>query len=126
MLFDDGGDDDGGVIRTEVLRRTAVKTVTTRGQDHYHRGRPAGPVLPGPRLVVLQADHPERAERACPTVRTRCANMDPVGRTVYDTLLFACTANTSGLMSQPSGVRLWRASIDGNATATWRSGSAAG
>jgi glycosyltransferase involved in cell wall biosynthesis len=78
LLFDSGGDDDGGVIRTGVLRRVARK-------DSYHhadRTIIAELALHGPFVQVkdwlyLRRDHPDRAERACPTVRTRCANMDP-------------------------------------------------
>ena len=78
MLFDNGGDDDGGVIRTEVLRRTAVKN------SYHHADRTTitevglhGPFYQVPDWLYFRRDHPERAERACPTVRTRCANMDP-------------------------------------------------
>ena len=78
MLFDSGGDDDGGVMRLAVLRRTAMK-------DSYHhsdRTIIAELALHGPFYQVqdwlyFRRDHPEQAERACPTVRSRCANMDP-------------------------------------------------
>lgn len=78
LLFDSGGDDDGGVIRTEVLRRTAMKG------SYHHADRTIitevglhGPFYQVPDWLYFRRDHPERAERACPTVRTRCANMDP-------------------------------------------------
>ena len=59
MLFDDGGDDDGGVIRTEVLRRTATEgQLPPRGPDHHRRARLARPVPPGPGLAVLPARPP--------------------------------------------------------------------
>ncbi len=78
MLFDSGGDDDGGVMRTEVLRRTAMK-------DSYHHSDRTiitelalnGPFYQVPEWLYFRRDHPGRAERACPTVRSRCANMDP-------------------------------------------------
>lgn len=78
MLFDDGGDDDGGVIRAEILRRTAMK-------DSYHHADRTiiaeialhGPFYEVPDWLYFRRDHPERAERACPTMRGRCANMDP-------------------------------------------------
>jgi len=78
MLFDDGGDDDGGVIRAEVLRKTAKK-------DSYHHADRTiitelglhGPFYQVADWLYFRRDHPERAERACPTVRSRCANMDP-------------------------------------------------
>ena len=78
LLFDNGGDDDGGVIRTEVLRRTAMKG------SYHHADRTIiaelsllGPFYQVPDWLYFRRDHPERAERACPTVRARCANMDP-------------------------------------------------
>jgi glycosyltransferase involved in cell wall biosynthesis len=77
-LFADGGDDTGGVMRTAVLRRTplhgsyhhADRTVITEVSLH-------GPFYQVPDWLYFRRDHPERAERACPTVRSRCANMDP-------------------------------------------------
>jgi glycosyltransferase involved in cell wall biosynthesis len=78
MLFDSGGDDDGGVIRTEVLRQT------TPHDSYHHADRTIvaelalrGPFYHVPGWLYFRRDHPERAERACPTVRTRCANLDP-------------------------------------------------
>jgi glycosyltransferase involved in cell wall biosynthesis len=71
-------DDIGGVIRTDVLRRTSL-----HGSYHYaDRAIQAeiglyGPFCQVPDWLYFRRDHPERAERACPTVRTRCANMDP-------------------------------------------------
>jgi len=78
LLFVSGGDDDGGVIRTEVLRRTAMK-------DSYHHADRTiiaelalmGPFCHVPDWLYFRRDHPARAERACTTVRSRCANMDP-------------------------------------------------
>jgi glycosyltransferase involved in cell wall biosynthesis len=78
LLFDSGGDDDGGVIRTAVLRRIARK------DSYHHADRTTiaelalyGPFYQVPDWMYFRRDHPERAERACPTVRSRCANMDP-------------------------------------------------
>jgi glycosyltransferase involved in cell wall biosynthesis len=78
LLFDNGGDDDGGVMRTHVLRRTAMK------ESYHHADRTIiaelalhGPFYQVPDWLYFRRDHPERAERACPTVRSRCANMDP-------------------------------------------------
>jgi glycosyltransferase involved in cell wall biosynthesis len=79
MLFGSmWGDDLGGVIRTKILRRTAL-------HNSYHYADRAiqaeiglyGPFYQVPDWLYFRRDHPERAERACPTVRTRCANMDP-------------------------------------------------
>jgi hypothetical protein len=77
-LFANGGDDTGGVIRTAVLRRTPLlgsyhhsdRTVITEVALH-------GPFYQVPDWLYFRRDHPERAERACPTMRSRCANMDP-------------------------------------------------
>ena len=65
-------------MRTDVLRRTALhgshhhadRTITTEIALH-------GPFYQVPDWLYFRRDHPEREERACPTVRTRCANMDP-------------------------------------------------
>ena len=78
MLFDSGGDDDGGVMRTAVLRRIAKK-------DSYHHSDRTiiaelslhGRFYQVPDWLYFRRDHPDRAERACPTMRSRCANMDP-------------------------------------------------
>ena len=78
VLFDDGGDDDGGVMRTKVLRQTAMK------ESYHHADHTIiaelclyGRFYQVPDWLYFRRDHPERAERACPTVRSRCANMDP-------------------------------------------------
>ncbi len=78
LLFDSGGDDDGGVVRTDVLRQTAMK------ESYHHADRTIiaelalyGPFYQVPDWLYFRRDHPERAERACPTVRSRCVNMDP-------------------------------------------------
>ena len=78
ILNDSGGDDDGGVMRKEVLLRTAMK-------DSYHHADRTiiaelvlhGPFYQVPDWLYFRRDHPERAERAHPGVRARCANMDP-------------------------------------------------
>ena len=78
LLNDSGGDDDGGVMRREVLLRTAMK------ESYHHADRTiiAELALHGPFYQVqdwlyFRRDHPQRAERAHPGVRARCANMDP-------------------------------------------------
>jgi glycosyltransferase involved in cell wall biosynthesis len=77
-LFADGGDDTGGVMRTAVLRRTPLHG------SYHHADRTVitevslyGPFYQAPDWLYFRRDHPERAERACPTMRSRCANMDP-------------------------------------------------
>lgn len=78
ILFDSGGDDDYGIIRIDVLRRTAMK------ESYHHADHTIiaelglhGPFYQVPDWLYFRRDHPERAERACPTMRSRCVNMDP-------------------------------------------------
>jgi glycosyltransferase involved in cell wall biosynthesis len=78
MLFDSGGDDSEGVIRVDVLRRTAP-------YDSYQRSDRTltaeiglhGPFYTVPDWLYFRRDHPERAERAYPDVQTWCAHLDP-------------------------------------------------
>ncbi|MGO9160444.1 MAG: hypothetical protein ACLP7J_06975 [Streptosporangiaceae bacterium] len=77
LLFDSGGDDDGEIMRTAALRRTAMK------ESYHHADRTIiaelalhGPFYQAPDWPYFRRDHPERAEQACPKVRSRCANMD--------------------------------------------------
>ena len=79
LLFVSGGDDDYGVIRTEVLRRTAMK-------DSYHHAdrtiiaelRLYGRFYQVPDWLYFRRDHADRAERRVPDrCGGRCANMDP-------------------------------------------------
>ncbi|MDT8909834.1 glycosyltransferase family A protein [Amycolatopsis sp. PS_44_ISF1] len=78
LLFEPGGDDFYGVVRTDVLRR-----VTPMGSYH-HADRTYvaelalhGPFHQVPELLYFRRDHPDRAERANPGKRARCANLDP-------------------------------------------------
>jgi len=78
MLFANGGDDVYGIVRADVLRRTALHG------SHHHADRTIttdiallGPFYQVPEYLYFRRDHPGREERACPTLRTRCANMDP-------------------------------------------------
>ena len=78
VLYEEGGDDDGGVIRMSVLCRTPLF-------DSYHHADRTlvaelalrGPFYQVPDWLYFRRDHPERAERKFPTVRTWCANLDP-------------------------------------------------
>jgi len=78
LLFVSGGDDDYGVVRTEVLRRTAMK-------ESYHNADRTiiaelslyGRFYQVPDWLFFRRDHADRAERAFPSMRRRCANMDP-------------------------------------------------
>lgn len=78
LLLDNGGDDDGGVMRRAALLRTAMK------ESYHHADRTIiaelalhGPFHQVPEWMYFRRDHPERAERAHPGIRARCANMDP-------------------------------------------------
>jgi glycosyltransferase involved in cell wall biosynthesis len=78
LLHDNGGDDDGGVMRRAVLLQTAMKN------SYHHADRTTitelalyGPFYHVPEWMYFRRDHPDRAERAHPDVRARCANMDP-------------------------------------------------
>lgn len=78
MLFADGGDDVYGVVRADVLRRTALHG----SYHHADRVITAELALHGPFYQVrdwlyFRRDHLDREERACPTPRTRSVNMDP-------------------------------------------------
>jgi glycosyltransferase involved in cell wall biosynthesis len=77
LLFDTGGDDDGGVIRTSVLRRTPLN------DSYYHADRTVvtelalyGPFYQVPDWLYFRRDHPERLTRVV-DVRTWCATQDP-------------------------------------------------
>ena len=78
LLFASGGDDDNGVIRSRVLR-----SVAPHGSYHHaDRVIVAELVLHGrflqvPDWLYFRRDHPNRSERANPTIRKRCANFDP-------------------------------------------------
>ena len=78
LLFDSGGDDDYGVIRLDVLRKTAMKE-SYHHADHTIVAELAlhGAFRQVPDWLYFRRDHQDRAERACPTVRSRCVNMDP-------------------------------------------------
>ena len=77
-LVANGGDDTGGVIRTEVMRRTTLlnsfhhadRTITTELALH-------GPFHQVPDWLYFRREHDDRNERTSPTVRARCANLDP-------------------------------------------------
>ena len=78
FLAASGGDDIYAVIRTSTLRRVLP-------QDSYHHAEHPivaalclhGPFVQVPEWLYFRRDHPQQAERACTTMRSRCANMDP-------------------------------------------------
>jgi glycosyltransferase involved in cell wall biosynthesis len=77
MLFDGWGDDEGGVVRTTVLRQTPLhgsyhfsdRTFTAEIALH-------GPFYTVPEYLYFRRHHPEQAGKV-PSVRGRCARMDP-------------------------------------------------
>lgn len=78
VLFGLGGDDDYGVIRTDVLRRTALSG------SHYHADRTLvaelvlhGPFHRVPETLYYRRDLPDRAGRPQQTVRSWCVNHAP-------------------------------------------------
>lgn len=77
LLFDSGGDDDYGVIRTDVLRRTAMKG------SYHHSDRTIvaeivlhGPFYQVPDWLYFRREHAGQAGQIS-DVRARCTNMDP-------------------------------------------------
>jgi glycosyltransferase involved in cell wall biosynthesis len=78
MLFEKGGDDDGGVIRMDVLRRIRPY------DSYYHSDRTLvtemalqGPFYHVPEWLYFRRDHPGASIRAFTTARTNCTNLDP-------------------------------------------------
>jgi glycosyltransferase involved in cell wall biosynthesis len=78
LLFEDGGDDDGGVIRMNVMRSIAPLG------SYWHSDRTIvmemalhGPFYMIPDWLYFRREHPARALRAYPTARSWCTNMDP-------------------------------------------------
>lgn len=77
-LFGNGGDDDGGVIRMDVLRRIAPYG------SYYHADRTAiselalhGRFYQVPQWLFFRRDHEERAEWKFTDARSWCSNLDP-------------------------------------------------
>ena len=77
LLYTSGGDDEYGVVRSDVLRRV-------RPLDSYHNpGRPYvaeialhGPFRQVPELLYFRRDHPDRGDRS-PTIQVLCEKLDP-------------------------------------------------
>jgi glycosyltransferase involved in cell wall biosynthesis len=78
LLFEIGGDDFYGVIRSEVFRRISPLN------SYHHADRTIvaelalhGPFYQVPELLYFRRHHSSRAELAHKTTRSRCANLDP-------------------------------------------------
>jgi glycosyltransferase involved in cell wall biosynthesis len=76
VLFDSGGDDDYGVMRIDVLRRTAMKE-SYHHADHTIIAELAlhGRFYQVPDWLYFRREHPGQNGRA--SIRKRCSNMDP-------------------------------------------------
>jgi glycosyltransferase involved in cell wall biosynthesis len=77
MLFDGWGDDEGGVVRTDVLRRTALHA-SYHFADRTYTAEIAlhGPFYMIPDWLYFRREHPGQGGKLG-NVRKRCANMDP-------------------------------------------------
>ena len=77
MLFDGWGDDEGGVVRTDVLRRTALHA-SHHFADRTYTAEIAlhGPFYMIPDWLYFRREHPGQGGKLG-SVRKRCANMDP-------------------------------------------------
>ncbi len=77
LLFTDGGDDEYGVIRSEVLRRVhPCASYHNPGRTLVAEIALHGPFHQVPERLHFRRDHPDRGDRR-PTVRAVCANLDP-------------------------------------------------
>jgi glycosyltransferase involved in cell wall biosynthesis len=78
MLFDEGGDDDSGIIRMPVLKQTALHGSYYRSDRTFVAELAlGGPFYHVSDWLYFRRDHPERAARAFTGVREWCANLDP-------------------------------------------------
>jgi glycosyltransferase involved in cell wall biosynthesis len=77
MLFDGWGDDEGGVVRTDVLRRTPLHA-SYHFADRTYTAEIAlhGPFYMVPDWLYFRREHPGQGGKLG-NVRKRCARMDP-------------------------------------------------
>ena len=118
LLFDVGGDDFYGVMRSDILRRTPLNG----SYHHSDRTIMAELALYGrfhqvPELLFFRRDHPDRAERAKPTIRSRSANMEPRRASRLRIPPSGWSRSTSAASSAGSGGRRCRRPTGGSATA---------
>lgn len=77
LLFTEGGDDEYGVIRTDVLRRVrALGSFYNPGRPYVAELALHGRFLQVPELLYYRRDHPDRGDRS-PTVQALCSRLDP-------------------------------------------------
>ena len=120
LLFGSGGDDDYGVIRTEVLRRTAMK------ESYHHADRTIiaelalhGRFFQVPDWLYFRRDHPQRAERCESDDAEPVRQHGPApGRTGCAIRRSGCTTSTSGRSSGRSAARRCRRRTGGGAMGT--------
>jgi glycosyltransferase involved in cell wall biosynthesis len=78
LLFGAGGDDDGGIIRTAVLRRTPLNGSYYRADRTFVCELTLnGAFYHIPEWLYFRRDHPKRAARAFRSVHSWCVNLDP-------------------------------------------------
>jgi len=78
LLFDHGGDDDGGIIRMSVLRQTPLNGSYYRADRTFVSELGLyGPFYHIPEWLYFRRDHPARAARAFRSVHGWCVNLDP-------------------------------------------------
>jgi glycosyltransferase involved in cell wall biosynthesis len=78
LLFGPGGDDDGGVIRTSVLRQTALNASYYRADRTFVAELALhGPFYHVTDWLYFRRDHPARAARAFSSVHDWCVNLEP-------------------------------------------------
>jgi hypothetical protein len=80
LLFDYGGDDDGGIIKMSVLRQTALNGSYYRADRTFVSELALyGRFYHIPEWLYFRRDHPARAARALRSVHGWCVNLDPRG-----------------------------------------------
>ena len=101
LLFAVGGDDFYGVMRSDILRRTPLNG----SYHHSDRTIMAELALYGrfhqvPELLFFRRDHPDRAERAKPTIRSRVGEHGAAaGEPAAATRPSGCSPSTSAASS---------------------------
>jgi glycosyltransferase involved in cell wall biosynthesis len=77
LLFVEGSDDDGGIMRMDAMRGIALNSYHHAERTTIAELALQGPFYHVPDWLYFRRDHPLRAERAFPSARSRSVNMDP-------------------------------------------------
>jgi glycosyltransferase involved in cell wall biosynthesis len=77
LLFVEGSDDDGGIMRMATMRGIALNSYHHAERTTIAELALRGPFYHVPDWLYFRRDHPLRAERAFPGARSRSVNMDP-------------------------------------------------